>query len=146
MSRPEDNLYARVAKRLKIHARKHPLWFMRTHGGGRTKKGIPDVRIVFYGLSIDAELKVGDNDPTKLQLAKQDEIRKAGGFVANCYSVDEVDELLARALRFLHRPAEAFGGGAYFCPRCRLVVYPSVDVPRCETCGDDQFVSLPESL
>ena len=127
MARPEDNLYNAVARRLKTIAKRHPLFFTRTHGDGRSKKGMPDVRIVFYGISIDVELKVPGNEATAKQLDTIEKIRKGGGFAFVCSSVAEVDAALGEAMAFIRRPAAIYGYGVYVCKGCRRAVYPSTD-------------------
>lgn len=124
MARPEDNLYNAVARRLKTIAKRHPLFFTRTHGDGRSKKGMPDVRIVFYGASIDIELKVPGNEPTAKQLDTIEKIKKGGGFAFVCSSVAEVEAAIKEAMNWIRKPAMASGYGVYVCTECRRPFYP----------------------
>jgi hypothetical protein len=137
MARPEDNLYNAVARRLKTIAKRHPLFFTRTHGDGRSKKGMPDVRIVFYGISIDIELKVPGNEATAKQLDTIEKIRKAGGFAFVCYSADHVNLALIQAMDWIRKPAAKYGYGVFVCKGCRRPVYGAVvGKAQCE-CGGE---------
>ena len=67
-------------------------WVYKT--SDRWKAGIPDVLICRKGRFFAAELKVGNNKATRLQLYVLEQIKRAGGRVAVCRSVDQVRKLL----------------------------------------------------
>lgn len=67
-------------------------WVYKT--SDRWKSGIPDVLVCRKGRFYAAELKVGNNKATRLQLYVLKQIKRAGGRVAVCRSVDQVRNLL----------------------------------------------------
>jgi len=67
-------------------------WVYKT--SDRWKAGIPDVLICRKGRFFAAELKAGNNKATRLQLYVLEQIKRAGGRVAVCRSVDQVRNLL----------------------------------------------------
>jgi len=67
-------------------------WVYKT--ADRWKAGIPDVLVCRKGRFYATELKVGDNKATRLQLYVLKQIKRAGGRVAVCRSVDQVRNLL----------------------------------------------------
>ena len=71
-----------------------PLWFYKTHGGPMQTAGIPDLHITFHGLSIWLEIKTDKGQPTKLQSAMMDLIRKAGGIAHIVRSADDVRRVI----------------------------------------------------
>lgn len=99
MAGPETNLKIAVGRYLtKLRKEGHPLWFMKTHGGGRTKRGNPDLDIVFYGFAVRIELKAPGEEPTKIQERRLAEIESAGGLVGVADSLREVKAILRRAI------------------------------------------------
>lgn len=58
------------------------------------QSGIPDILLLNKGTLYGIELKHGRNKATKLQLHVLSCIKKAGGKVAVCYSLEEVKCLL----------------------------------------------------
>ena len=87
MSSPENAFYGRVKKYLdSLRKAGVPLWYYRTYGGGRTKRGLPDLCVVLAGRAVFIELKAPGGKPTAIQLHRCREIEKAGGvaFVASC--------------------------------------------------------------
>ena len=69
-------------------------WVYKT--ADRWKSGIPDLLICRKGFLFAAELKIGNRKGRgfKLQLHVLEQIKRAGGRVAVCRSVDQVRELL----------------------------------------------------
>ena len=67
-------------------------WVYKT--ADRWKAGIPDILACNEGRFFAAELKVGKNTATKLQLYVLKQIKRAGGCSAVCRSVDEVRSLI----------------------------------------------------
>jgi len=61
-------------------------WVYKT--SDRWKSGIPDVLICREGRFFAVELKVGNNKATRIQLYVLEQIKRAGGRVAVCRSVD----------------------------------------------------------
>lgn len=53
-------------------------WEKRWGGGKYTKAGLPDMHIVVYGISIEAELKAPNGRPSELQKQKLNQIDDAG--------------------------------------------------------------------
>lgn len=60
-------------------------WVKRWGGGRFTKSGLPDMQIMFNGLSIDCEIKADDGKPSALQLHNLRQIDDAGGFAILLY-------------------------------------------------------------
>ena len=65
------------------------------HGGQYGTSGIPDIIVCHRGRFIALEAKVGKNQPTKLQSATIQQIRKAGGTAAVVRSIEDVKAALA---------------------------------------------------
>ena len=60
----------------------------------RFTSGIPDLLLCIQGKFNAIELKVGSNKPTRIQEFVMREIRKAGGRVSVCRSVEDVKCLI----------------------------------------------------
>lgn len=96
-SQPESLLTARI--RRKLQQRFPGSWWVKTDGN--SKKGTPDLLGCVDGLFVAIEVKLPSNagGATKLQLAVQDEIARAGGCVATVtdahQAVQAVEEALA---------------------------------------------------
>ena len=69
-------------------------FFWKEHGGQYGTAGIPDIIMCYKGHFIGLEAKVGKNQPTKLQTATIEQIRKAGGTAVVVRSVDDVKTVL----------------------------------------------------
>ena len=65
------------------------------HGGQYGTAGIPDIIVCHRGHFIALEAKVGKNQPTKLQSATIQQIRKAGGTAAVVRSVEDVKTIIS---------------------------------------------------
>jgi len=72
-------------------------FFWKEHGGQYGTAGIPDIIVCHKGRFIALEAKVGRNQPTRLQSATIEQIRKAGGIALVVRSVDEVKEIMQNA-------------------------------------------------
>ena len=72
-------------------------FFWKEHGGQYGTAGIPDIIVCYKGRFIALEAKVGKNQPTRLQAATIDPIRRAGGIACVVRSVDEVKEIMNNA-------------------------------------------------
>jgi hypothetical protein len=90
MGLSETRLKEKVLAMLKKEFR--DVWVYKT--ADRWKSGIPDVLVCKEGRFFAAELKVGKNKATRLQLSVLRKIQRAGGRVAVCRSVDQVRNLL----------------------------------------------------
>ncbi len=55
-------------------------WFLKTWSNGIQKKGTPDLLVCCNGYFVAVEVKAESGTPTKLQIAKLRQIRKANGF------------------------------------------------------------------
>ena len=69
-------------------------FYWKAHGGQYGTAGIPDIIVCHKGKFIALEAKVGRNQPTRLQAATIELIRRAGGVAAVVRSVDEVKEIM----------------------------------------------------
>ena len=69
-------------------------FYWKEHGGQYGTAGIPDIIVCHKGKFIALEAKVGRNQPTRLQAATIELIRRAGGVAAVGRSVDEVKEIM----------------------------------------------------
>lgn len=65
------------------------------HGGQYGTAGIPDIIVCYHGHFVGLEAKVGKNQPSKLQSATIQQIRKAGGTAAVVRSIEDVKAALA---------------------------------------------------
>ena len=70
-------------------------FFWKEHGGQYGTAGIPDIIVCYKGRFVGLEAKVGRNQPTKLQTATIDQIRRAGGTAAVVRSVSDVQTVIA---------------------------------------------------
>ena len=71
-------------------------FYWKEHGGQYGTAGIPDIIVCYKGRFIALEAKVGRNQPTRLQAATIELIRRAGGVAAVVRSVDEVKEIMSK--------------------------------------------------
>lgn len=69
-------------------------FFWKEHGGQYGTAGIPDIIVCYKGRFIALEVKIGSNQPTRLQAATIEQIRRAGGIAVVVRSVDEVKEIM----------------------------------------------------
>ena len=90
MGLSETRLKEKVLAMLKKEFR--DAWVYKT--SDRWKSGIPDILVCKEGRFFAVELKVGNNKATRLQLYVLKQIKRAGGRVAVCRSVDQVRSLL----------------------------------------------------
>lgn len=124
----ESDLVKAIQDRVKELSKRHPIWATKIVGHGRQKRGLPDLRVVFYGLSLDVETKFGDNKATPAQEQSLRQIRFAGGSAIVCRSVREFDDALRRLL--------VLAGRFSYCTACRApAVPPSAKFTTCEHCG-----------
>jgi len=73
-----------LQKKIVDWAKKRPLcWNFKTHGGGYTQAGIPDVVGNVGPLALYLECKVGTNKPSPIQTVTIRKIRESGA-VAGC--------------------------------------------------------------
>ena len=77
-------------------------YVLKTHVSSFQKQGEPDVTVCFKGRYVAFELKVGDNQPTKLQLLRLKEIRRAGGIAMVVRQISQVEETLNEISRHQH--------------------------------------------
>jgi len=69
-------------------------FFWKEHGGQYDTAGIPDIIVCYKGRFYGLEAKVGRNQPTKLQAATIEQIRRAGGTASVVRSVDDVKAVM----------------------------------------------------
>ncbi len=69
-------------------------WHFKTHGGGLTRSGIPDIAASYKGRFLALEVKQPGNYPTRLQKHELDRAHRAGAIAAVVRSRDDVDHLL----------------------------------------------------
>lgn len=91
MAQPEALLSRAIIR--SVLARGGYAW--KVHGSKFQQAGIPDISIVWHGLSLWVETKMPGNTPSPIQLLIHERIRAAGGHVLVAYSVKEVDEWLS---------------------------------------------------
>ena len=70
-------------------------FFWKEHGGQYGTAGIPDIIVCYKGRFIALEAKVGKNQPTRLQAATIEQIKRAGGIAAVVRSVEDVRNVLS---------------------------------------------------
>lgn len=107
----ESKLVKAIQDRVKELAKRHPIWIAKIVGGGRQRKGLPDLRVVFYGWSLDIETKAVGNNVSPAQFKAIREIREAGGAAIACWSVIDFDAALWRLLDLSR--------GFVYCSKCR---------------------------
>jgi len=88
----EKNLIAKIEAHLKTLPE---CFFWKEHGGQYGTAGIPDIIVCYKGRFIGLEAKVGRNQPTKLQTATIEQIRRAGGTAAVVRSVSDAQTVIA---------------------------------------------------
>lgn len=133
MSSPEENVVSAIKRSLKKIKNRHPIWMYRTHGDGRTLKGVPDLHFVFWGFAVWIEVKAPGKKPTPLQLKRIEEINQAGGFAGWVDSRDQFEDFIDSILNQLE--------GIGFCIKCRKVV--SCECPQC---GRNNLRVIPGNL
>lgn len=69
-------------------------FFWKEHGGQYGTAGIPDIIVCYKGQFYGLEAKVGKNQPTRLQAAMIEQIKRAGGKAAVVRSVEDVKAVL----------------------------------------------------
>lgn len=69
-------------------------FFWKEHGGQYGTAGIPDIIVCYKGRFYGLEAKVGKNQPTRLQAATIEQIKRAGGKAAVVRSVEDVKAVL----------------------------------------------------
>lgn len=95
--KPEQRVFLQVKKYLdSLKAHGFPVWYYRTHGGGRTKRGLPDLCVVWCGLAVFIELKAAGGEATPIQKHRLAEIKRAGGSAIIACSVADVRDELSR--------------------------------------------------
>lgn len=70
-------------------------FFWKEHGGQYGTAGIPDIIVCYKGRFIALEAKVDKNQPTRLQAATIEQIKRAGGKAAVVRSVEDVKAVLS---------------------------------------------------
>lgn len=121
MARPEHYRVKAMMSWLQQTAKLHPIFVFRTHQTGKTKKGIPDIYICFYGVSLWVEAKKDqDAEATEIQKERMKQIRDAMGY-AICTSM--VVDIRAAMQRILNDNA-----GRFICAPCRIFVHESCGI------------------
>jgi len=92
MATPEGTLRNKVRDYLK---KLKGCWFLKVHGSPFQLMGVPDFIILYQGKFFAAELKVGDNEPTRIQKYVMGKIVAAGGYAQVCTTLDEVKEFIS---------------------------------------------------
>ena len=69
-------------------------FFWKEHGGQYGTAGIPDIIVCHKGRFIALEAKVGRNQPTRLQAATIEQIKRAGGKAEVVRTVEEVKRIM----------------------------------------------------
>lgn len=64
---------------IKAALKREGWWVLKIHGGGMQIPGLPDLLCCKDGIAVWLEVKVPGGKPTKLQVARMEEIRKQGG-------------------------------------------------------------------
>lgn len=126
----ESDVRDRIYARLKDLQRRHPLFYTAIVGSARQRRGLPDIRIVFYGFSIDLELKRdADHEATAAQKKAIRDLRNACGTAAVIYSVEQLDHLLTRVLRLARQ--------LVYCPNCHAANVNGLTdmIVQCHACG-----------
>jgi hypothetical protein len=97
-AKPETALQTRVKKALLAEWPGSVVW--KIHGGPMQAAGIPDLVGCVRGVFIGLEVKLPDasSQPTRLQTATLDAIRRAGGVAAVVRSPQEACEVVAEML------------------------------------------------
>ncbi len=112
MARPEHYRVKAMKKWLDECAKFHPLFYFRTHQTGKTKKGIPDLHVIFYGVALWIEAKKDEvEQPTEIQAKRIEDINKA---LAYSFCTSKIETIQAAMITVLHDNA-----GRLFCRKCR---------------------------
>lgn len=67
---------------------------IKVHVSAFQSQGEPDLVCCYKGRFVAFELKVDGNKPSKLQLEKIEDIKRAGGIALPVYSINEIKETL----------------------------------------------------
>lgn len=130
----ESQVRLRIQQRLDELKHYHPIFWTSIVGHVGQRSGLPDIRVVFYGLSVDLEVKRPGEDETQLQQKVHREIGDACGAVAVVRSVEDVERVLAKLLAMILQI------GLRFCVECRSIMGPSLVEGYwcCPRCGSQQ--------
>lgn len=90
----KESAFVAKLQRWLVQCRRHPIWHFRTHQAGRTKAGIPDLLIVFYGYAIFIECKAPGGKATAIQLQRIKELTAAGATAIVATTVAEVRDAM----------------------------------------------------
>jgi len=94
--KPETRLQRRIQKALK---EAFPgSWWFKVHGGPFQKAGVPDLIGCVAGLFFALEVKMPDEEPTKLQVLTMRKIREAGGISTTVETPEEAVAIVRAAL------------------------------------------------
>lgn len=115
MARPEHYRVQAMLKWLKQLESLQPVFTFRTHQAGKTKKGIPDIYICYWGVSLWVEAKKDQTcGPTDIQAKRIEMIRKAFGFAICTSNINDI--------RLAMLTIAADNENRYYCPKCRRFV------------------------
>lgn len=125
----ERTVREKITDRLDELKYRHPIWWESIVGHHRQRSGLPDLRVVFYGLSLDLEVKRdAAESATPAQSKCLSELRWAAGEAGVIWSVDQLETLLRQLLRLAkqfsycgscHAPVPKNAAGRHRpCRRC----------------------------
>ena len=83
-----QGIYALGTEKQKMTTPPCGYWEKRWGGGKYIKSGMPDMHIVVYGISVEAELKAPGNKPSALQKQKLNQIDDSGCIAVVLYPKD----------------------------------------------------------
>lgn len=89
-------------QRIQKEIEKRGGYCVKQHGSMIASVGIPDLLICYKGYFIAIEAKVDNNTPSRAQGVNLRNIRKAGGFTAVVWDMDE----LKRVLQYFHEEVD----------------------------------------
>ncbi len=94
-------------KQVKKYLMEQGCWYFKTWSNGIQAEGIPDLIVCCNGYFLGVEVKAETGEPSKLQLNKIRQIRKAYGIAIVLYphQFDEFKELIHQLNEMLHYAA-----------------------------------------
>jgi len=79
-----------LGQRIERHLTRRGAWWVKTHGAGTSRAGIPDYIVNYRGRAIAIETKTPTGRLTRLQSYELDKFRQAGGIGIVARHLDDV--------------------------------------------------------
>ena len=86
-----------LLKWCKSYMKKNGIYGYKVHGGNYQNAGIPDLDIIFHGISVRVELKLFGNPLTRIQYETMKEMQENGAIVGVAHTLEEFKLIIEKA-------------------------------------------------